>query len=97
MKTRRIQLILIACTVLLLSSCADTQPNIKECLEGHQYGFWGGIWHGMIAPIAFIISLFKDDVAVFAINNNGNWYVFGFLLGVSSSIGSSSVRIKKRK
>lgn len=82
------KLLLALCLVCLLASCADVQPNISECLEGHQYGFFGGLWHGMISPIAFIASLFSDDIDVFALNNNGNWYMFGFLLGIGAFGGS---------
>ena len=47
-------------------------------------GFWGGLWHGIIAPIAFIVSLFNDDVSVWETKNNGKLYEFGFLLGVGA-------------
>lgn len=79
--------------LLLLSSCAERMP-IEECLSGDVYGFWGGLWHGMIAPFSFIISLFKDDVVMYAINNNGNWYNFGFVLGAGILFGGGS-RAKK--
>lgn len=77
----------------LLFSCADVQPNIQPCLEGHVYGFWGGLWHGIIAPFAWIGSLFSNDIAVWAVNNNGGWYTFGFVLGIGT-LSSSSSRIK---
>jgi len=64
----------------LLSSCADREV-VKTCLEGHTYGFWGGLWHGLIAPFDFIGMLIWDDVTMYAQNNNGGWYAFGFLLG----------------
>ena len=69
--------------LLLLSSCAEVQ-HIDACRTGHTYGFFGGLWHGIIAPLTFVISLFKNDIAVWAVNNNGGWYTFGFLLGVGS-------------
>jgi hypothetical protein len=37
--------------------------------------------HGFITPISFIASLFKEDVAIYAVNNSGAWYDAGFLLG----------------
>lgn len=69
--------------LLIFSSCADVQ-NVEACITGHTYGFFGGLWHGIIAPLSFVLSLFMDDVAVWAVNNNGGWYSFGFLLGVGS-------------
>jgi hypothetical protein len=46
-------------------------------------GFLGGFWHGFIAPITFVVSLFMSGVSIYETNNNGCWYEFGFLLGVS--------------
>ena len=46
-------------------------------------GFWLGLWQGMISPFTFVISLFTDDVNIYEVRNNGNWYDFGFILGVS--------------
>lgn len=89
MKTKTLATLLL---IVLLSSCASTQPHIQQCLEGTTYGFWGGMWHGFISPIAFIGSLFSDNIAVYAVNNNGGWYTFGFLIGVSIPIGGSSRR-----
>lgn len=74
-------LVVIMASILLLSSCADAQPQVNDCLVGHQYGFWGGLWHGIISPISFFGSLFSNDIDMFAINNNGGWYTFGFVLG----------------
>ncbi|MBC8004165.1 MAG: hypothetical protein H7X84_01730 [Verrucomicrobia bacterium] len=69
--------------ILLFSSCAEVQ-NIESCRSGEPYGFLGGLWHGVIAPVSFVLGLFMDDVAVWAVNNNGGWYEFGFLIGVGS-------------
>jgi hypothetical protein len=76
------KLLLISCMTLLLVSCAQVQPNVVNCLQGHVYGFWGGLLHGIIAPFAFIGSLFSDSISVWAVNNNGGWYTFGFLIGI---------------
>ncbi len=74
---------LVLLALILFSSCADVQ-QIDACKTGHTYGFWGGLWHGIIAPVAFVGGLFSDNIAVWAINNNGGWYSFGFLIGVGS-------------
>lgn len=76
---------------LLLTSCADVS-HVQDCLPEteHTYGFWGGLWHGIIAPFAFIGELFTDDIAVYAHNNNGGWYDFGFLLGIGAFFGGGS-------
>ncbi|HAN17341.1 MAG: hypothetical protein A2X13_00660 [Bacteroidetes bacterium GWC2_33_15] len=85
MKTRNIhkQLGFFAIAFLLLaffSSCSNNEI-VDACLEGHTYRFWGGLWHGIIAPIDFVLMLFRDDITVYAQNNNGAWYAFGFLIG----------------
>jgi hypothetical protein len=66
--------------VICLTGCANKEV-VDACLTGKQYGFWGGLWHGIIAPIDFIVMLFKDNVTLYAQNNNGAWYAFGFLIG----------------
>lgn len=72
-----------------MSGCADKQ-NIDECKEGHEYGFFGGLWHGAIAPISFFGSLLDEEIDMYALNNNGGWYRFGFVLGAGILVGSSS-------
>lgn len=66
--------------LLMFSSCADVTP-IKDCVIDNPYGFWSGLWHGIISPLSFIGSLFSDNIAMYAVNNNGSWYDFGFVLG----------------
>jgi hypothetical protein len=65
---------------LLLAGCANKEI-VDACLAGKTYGFWMGLWHGIIAPVDLIIMLFRDDVTVYATNTNGAWYAFGFILG----------------
>ena len=73
---------LLIIIIALLTGCADAVDNIH--FNDEPYGFWGGLWHGLISVLAFIGSLIWDDIAVYAINNNGAWYDFGFLLGVGA-------------
>ena len=82
--------------VLILGGCADHTPTIVQCAEDcHTYGFWGGLWHGMIAIPDFIGMMIWDDVAVYAQNNNGGWYAFGWLWGAGLIFGSS-VTVKNK-
>jgi hypothetical protein len=77
----QVAVILFALTVfLLISGCANNEI-VTECLKGKTYGFWAGLWHGIIAPIDLIAMIWRDDVSVFAPNNNGAWYAFGFIIG----------------
>lgn len=97
---RRSWPLVVAAGVLLLTitSCAPG-PNIKEGLvqDGEIAGFWLGLWHGVIAPITFVVSLFSDTVNVYEIHNNGNWYNFGFVLGAGVLLGGSGAGSRGRK
>lgn len=82
---------LYAILIILLAGCADS-VTFEEASKVEPVGFWYGLWHGAILPIAWIISLFSEQTAVYAIYNNGGWYDFGFFLGVggfSATIMSS--------
>lgn len=96
MKRKTILLLLVIIALLMLmTSCADVE-QIETCVTGKVYGFWNGLWHGLISPFAFIGSLFNDEIAIYAVNNNGGWYDFGFILGIGSLGGGSSASTKKR-
>jgi hypothetical protein len=92
-------IIFLIISAVILSGCADNE-SVEACLTGHQYGFFGGLWHGFIAPFDFIGMLFSDDITMYAQNNNGGLYALGFLLGSGGwgffgSKGASRVRTKK--
>jgi hypothetical protein len=76
-------------TVLLLASCA-AGPNAAAGTGEDPAGFWLGLWHGVISPVTFVISLFTGDVSVYEVRNNGNWYDVGFILGVSVAFGGAA-------
>jgi hypothetical protein len=67
-------------SVIFLSGCAGNE-SVKQCLTGHTYGFFGGLWHGFIAPFDFVGMLFNEKITMYAQNNNGGLYALGFLLG----------------
>jgi hypothetical protein len=52
-------------------------------------GFWAGLWHGVISPLTFLVSLFNPDIRIYETNNSGRWYDFGFVIGVSGAFGGS--------
>jgi hypothetical protein len=71
---------------------------VQECVEGTKvYGFWNGLWHGMISLISVIASLFNDDITIYAVNNNGFWYNLGFILGCGAVAGGSLKVSKNRR
>jgi hypothetical protein len=68
-------------------------PNSKYKQPGaNAAGFWAGLWHGIIAPITFVISLFAVGVRIYETNNNGRWYDFGFMLGIGAFASHHEVR-----
>ena len=66
--------------LIIISGCANNEV-VEPCLTGHKYGFFGGLWHGFIAPFDFIGMLFNNEITMYAQNNNGGLYALGFLLG----------------
>jgi len=74
--------------LVLFSSCAEV-ANIEDCVTDEPYGFFFGVWHGVIAPVSFVLSVFMEDVAMYAVNNTGGWYDFGFVLGAGILFGGS--------
>lgn len=67
--------------ILLMTSCVKT-VNVEQCLPETVYGFWGGFWHGLIFIFSAIGSILIDEVSIYAVNNTGGWYDFGFILGI---------------
>ena len=63
----------------LLTACA-TQTSAG--VEAEAPGVLLGLWHGFIFPVAWVLSLFMPDVAVYAVPNNGGWYDFGYFVGI---------------
>ena len=65
---------------LALTACAATQAS--DAVAPAAPGFLLGLWHGFIFPVAWIVSLFAPQVAIYAVPNNGGWYDFGYFLGI---------------
>lgn len=85
--------------LILFTGCAQNEI-VDQCLTGHKYGFFGGLWHGFIAPFDFIGMLFSKEITMYAQNNNGGLYALGFLLGSGGwgffgSKGANRVRTRK--
>jgi hypothetical protein len=70
----------LTAATLTLSACAATQA--AQAVAAEAPGFLLGLWHGFIFPVAWIVSLFSDKVAIYAVPNNGGWYDFGYFLGI---------------
>ncbi|MGD9345279.1 MAG: hypothetical protein PVH84_05415 [Candidatus Aminicenantes bacterium] len=82
MKNIRVLAVLFLLAIFLMT-CAPGPNDLEKSPdgEGKIAGFWKGLWHGLIAPITFIISIFSESVRLYEVHNNGTWYNFGFVLG----------------
>ena len=86
---RSLVFVLLVIALIVIVGCA-AGPNTmvdRPNEEGTVAGFWTGLWHGAIAPITFVVSLFNDNVGMYAIHNNGGWYNAGFLFALGSVWG----------
>lgn len=85
--------------ILILSSCVAGPNKLEKTPddEGKVAGFWKGIWHGLISPITFIISIFSKTVRFYEVHNNGGWYNFGFVLGAGLFLSGGILGKKGKK
>jgi hypothetical protein len=82
--------LVVAVGGLVLAACAPGANDLAAVGAKELAGFWLGLWHGIITPVTFVISLFNNNINVYEVHNNGNWYNFGFVLGLSVVFGSGS-------
>ena len=88
-----------AVVLVILTGCVagpNELTNIPRIERGAS-GFWMGLWHGIIVPVTFVISLFSDNIHMYEIHNNGNWYNFGFVLGIALTWGGSGGAASRRR
>jgi hypothetical protein len=83
---RLARLVVAVALIAVLAGCAASGNQLASASS--DVGFWLGLWHGFITPVTFIVSLFNDSVGIYEVRNNGAWYDFGFMLGVSFVFGS---------
>ena len=93
-----------AALVLVLAGCA---AHYTAEAVADPYGFFSGIWHGIIFPFALIANIlswllsfvgiaFLQDVEIIGRPNTGLWYYVGFALGLCSggSAGAQTLSIR---
>lgn len=59
-------------------------------------GFFTGIWHGWIAPVSLVLSLF-GDYQIYEANNTGFFYNLGFYMAIISGFGGLALFRRKHK
>ncbi len=82
---------------VLLSFSGCAAHYTPEALSD-PYGFFSGIWHGLVFPfavaanfVAWVFGLFGisflDSIEIVGRPNTGFFYYFGFCVGLASSLG----------
>ncbi len=93
-KKRWLLLALLALMLLLLSGCA---PGDGANTQDDPAGFFTGVWHGWIAPVTLVVSLFNRDIGIYEVHNTGFWYDLGYYMAVISGFGGLALSRKKGK
>jgi hypothetical protein len=98
MKPSLTWIVLVLLVLTIVAGCAPTTNQFKGTPSEHGgvAGFWLGLWQGFIAPFAFLVSLFKSNLNIYEVHNNGAWYNFGYLFGLACFFGGSGNRTARR-
>jgi hypothetical protein len=88
------KILVFSLMLVLLSACVagDGSASLSD-----PAGFFIGIWHGWIAPIALIMGLFKHEIRIYEVFNTGWWYDLGFYMAIISGFGTLALSRKKHK
>jgi hypothetical protein len=97
MKSSLTLLVLVLLLLNILAGCA-AGPNQGTATEHNVVaGFWLGLWQGFIAPFVLVVSLFKSNLNIYELHNNGAWYNFGYLFGLACFFGGGGHGSARRK
>ena len=83
----------------ILAGCVPGPNHSKGAASEHDgvSGFWLGLWQGFIALFVYVVSLFKSDLSIYEVHNNGAWYNLGYLLGLACFFGGGGNRAARRR
>ena len=90
-------LVVLVILFLILAGCAPGANQSNGTTSDAAAGFWLGLWQGFIAPFVFVASLFKSNLSIYEVHNNGVWYNFGWLFGLACIFGGGGNRAAGRK
>ncbi|PYT79388.1 MAG: hypothetical protein DMG40_16555 [Acidobacteria bacterium] len=99
MKASSAFLVLVLASLIILTGCAPGANQFKGTASERDVvaGFWLGLWHGFIAPIVFVVSLFKKNLGIYEAHNSGAWYNLGYLFGLACFFGGSGNQAGRRR
>ena len=83
--------LLVLCMLFLLGGCGPHRVASADAV-----GFNPGIWHGWIAPVSLVLSLF-GAYQIYEANNTGFFYNLGFYMAIISGFGGLALFRRKHK
>jgi len=87
-------LLMLFLLLLLMTACA---PGDGANTPSNPAGFFSGVWHGWIAPITLVISLFNKQITIYEVNNIGFWYNLGYYMAIISGFGGLALSRKRHR
>ena len=96
MKPSLTVLVLVLLLLNILAGCAPGPNHSGMATDHDAAGFWLGLWQGFISPFVFVVSLFKSNLSIYEVHNNGAWYNFGYLFGLACFFGGGGNRTARR-
>ena len=85
---------MVLTSLIVLNACIPGDGSYEGLKQAN---FLSGVWHGWIAPLSLIISLFDHDITIYEAYNKGWLYDFGFYIAIISGFGSLSLSRKHKK
>ncbi len=89
---RPVLLVVLLLTVLSLTGCL---PGDGANTAAKQAGFFSGVWHGWVAPVSLIVSIFRPEYSIYEVHNSGLLYGIGFYAAIISGFGGLSLARNK--
>ncbi len=83
--------------ILLAAALSGCVPGDGANTLEKPAGFFSGVWHGWIAPVTLIWSLFDGDVGIYEVFNKGFWYDLGYYMAIISGFGGLTLSRRKKK
>lgn len=88
---------LVVLLIMVASLLTGCLPGHTKYLVEAPAGFLSGIWHGWLAPLSLILSIFTENVRMYETHNVGFLYDLGFYMAIISGFGGLSLNRKRKK
>lgn len=93
----RKMILLLLVAVLLGAALSGCIPGDGANSPVRLAGFFTGVWHGWIAPVSLIFSIFNKRLGIYEVFNTGFWYDFGFYMAIVSGFGGLALSRRGRR